>query len=235
MKKHLFPFFFLTFLIVSCVEDTKVFFNDPTLKIRFINADSLKKINDSLDITNIYISGVAEAIVYFNSGLNVLTDSIGELNDSIENGRTDYIETRDALIELESEFTVSLALMKENSSLLTEIKSGLSDIVNTIESGNLQVTSIKNIDNNAVQTFSDSAVTYNLPLSMNTNAARFSIEIEGVSYNLEVEYEKEEVVDEKRRIKILVSDVTIISYSGFDSTSCQSSNCENETPVKLYF
>ena len=231
----MFPFCFLFFLVWSCAEDTKEFLYDPSLKIRFINADSLKKVNDSLDITNSYIVSVTETIAYFNSGLNVLEDSISELNDSIDIGRTDYIEIRDALVELESEVTASLTLMKESSTLLTGIKSELTGIIDVIESGNIQVASITNKDNNAVQTFTDSAMTYNLPLSMNTNAAMFSIEIAGVSYDLEVEYEKEEVVDEKRRIKILVSDVTIISYSGFDSTSCQSLNCENETPVKLYF
>jgi len=235
MKKHLFPFFFLIFLKVSCAEDTKVFFNDPILKIRFINADSLKKANDSLDITNNYISGAGEAIVYFNSSLNVLADSIGELNDSIENGRTDYIEIRDGLIELESKLTSLLALMTENSSILTQIKSELSETIDIIESGNVQVTSIKNIDNNAVQTYSDSATTYNLPLSMNSNASNFAIEIVGITYNLQVEYEKEEVVDEKRRIKIMVSNVNVTNHTGFDSTSCQSLNCENETPIKLYF
>jgi len=125
--------------------------------------------------------------------------------------------------------------MKENSTLLADLKSELTDVINTIESGDVQVTSITNVENNSVQTYSDSATTYNLPLSMNSNVSKFSIEIDGISYNLEVEYVKEQVVDEKRRIKIVVSDVNIISHNGFDSTSCQSLNCENETPVKLYF
>ncbi|MEQ6121251.1 hypothetical protein [Reichenbachiella sp. MALMAid0571] len=235
MNKHLFPVFFLFFLVWSCAEDAEVFFNDPSLKIRFINADSLKKANDSLDITNSYIANVTEVITYLNSGLNVLEDSIDELNDSIDIGRTDYIEIRDALIEMESEFTSSLELMKENSTLLADLKSELTDVINTIESGDVQVTSITNVENNSVQTYSDSATTYNLPLSMNSNVSKFSIEIDGISYNLEVEYVKEQVVDEKRRIKIVVSDVNIISHNGFDSTSCQSLNCENETSVKLYF
>lgn len=234
MKKHVFPLAFLLALVISCAEDQEVFFNDPSITVRFINADSLQKVNDSLGITNDSILVLNDTVNYFSDSLVILADSISVLNDSIENGRTEYEQTRDDLQEIEADFTSSLELVNANSTLLSEVKSLLTSVVSTIESGDVLISSITNIQNNTAIGYTDSATSYKLPLSMTMDFSNIDIEIDGRVFPVEITYSREEVVDEKRRIRVLISNIAI-KDSGFDSVSCKSLNCENELPIKFYF
>lgn len=234
MKKHIFPLAFLLALVISCAEDSEVFFNDPSIKVRFINADSLLKANDSLAITNDSILVLNDTATYFSDSLLVLADSISILNDSIENGRTEYEQTRNDLQEIEADFMSSLELVNANSTLLNELKALLTSAVSTIEAGDVLITSIRNVAHNTAIAYEDSAALYNLPLSMTDGFSKIGIEIGGESYQLELTYDREEIMDEKRRIRVLISNVAI-KNSEFDSVSCKSLQCEDEQPIKFYF
>ena len=235
MKKHLFPFFLLATLIVCCAEEEEVFFFDPTLKVKFINADSLLTLNDSLQITNDSVTVVNDTLTYFSDSLSILEDSISVLNDSIDIGRTDYIPTRDDLVAIETTFTETVTAMEEVASLLADVITSITAVVATIEAGEVWVSKLTNTANGQSIAYEDTTDVYRVPLSMNSDDTDIEVEIDGSVYGFSLNYSREEGVDEKRRIQVLVSNIQVNSLTGFDSTSCVSNNCENESTVNFYF
>ncbi|MFY0654082.1 MAG: hypothetical protein JXQ96_18740 [Cyclobacteriaceae bacterium] len=234
MRKHLFPFLFVGIVVWSCAEDAEVFFNDPVVQVRFINADSVAFLTDSLSTTNDSIEVISDTINWYSDSINVLTDSLSILNDSIDNGRTDYVDIRDALQSTSNSFADNLDSANKISDELSQIRSSINAVINTINSGEVLVSSISNPITGVGVAITDSAPSYNLPLSMTTNSSVTVVEIAGQLYTIEWKYDTEEFVDNKRRIRVGISNLEIVN-SDFDSTSCNSSNCENEASIKFYF
>jgi hypothetical protein len=234
VKKHLFLFFVIAIITICCAETREIYFNDPTIRVRFINASSIAYLNDSLESANDSILIVADAIMYYSDSLKILTDSILVLIDSIDNGKNEYIQTKDDLSFVQIDFANQIISLEETSENLSEIKSQLTSTIKAINTGKLLVSSISNLNSGLSLNFSDSTTDYYLPMSMNSDNSSLAIEIDNNSYNIELGYEREEIWDDKRRIRLSISDLGIRSH-GFDSVSCESLNCENETPVKFYF
>ncbi|MFC2124998.1 hypothetical protein ACFLU5_09320, partial [Bacteroidota bacterium] len=133
----------ITAWFVGCQEcnDCGVLYEEPTVKVKFYNIDSLLKVD---------------------SALLVIEDSLGIINEEIENGDT-------VLIELKEE--------------LERIKSGLEKTQQDINNGKLRIEEVNGIG--ALEPFyfrdsttNDSLTSFQFPLSMNNNVSTFIIEIE---------------------------------------------------------
>jgi len=234
VKRHLFPFFLLTVIAFCCAETQEVYFNDPTIRVQFINADTLIHLNDSLEKTTAAIIVVNDTIDYFSDSLSVLTDSLFILADSIDGGRDEYIEIRDELLITQIAFLNTLILLEGTAEILTDIRTQLSSTISNVTKGEVLISSITNLENGSFLSFVDSAADYFLPMSMNADISRLAVEIGNKSYDIELAYIREDFLDEKKRIRVSISNLEIAKHD-FDSISCQSLNCENETPVKFYF
>lgn len=234
MKKHLFPFFLLTAIAFCCAETQEVYFNDPTIRVQFINADTLVHLSDSLETTNDSLVVVNDRINFFTDSLSALTDSLVILADSIDLGRDKYVEVRDELIIMQIAILNTLILFDGNAQILSNIKTQLSSTISDVNKGKVFIRSITNLENGFILNFTDSAADYFIPISMNSDISRLAIEIVDTSYDLELAYLREDFLDEKKRIRVSVSNLEVVNHD-FDSISCQSLNCENETPVKFYF
>lgn len=234
VTKHILPFLLLTIIAFCCAETQEVYFNDPTIRVQFINADTLVHLNDSLEITSDSLNVVNDTIDFFSDTLVSLTDSLIILTDSIDLGRNEYVQTRDDLLITQIAFVNTLVVLEQNAETLSTLKSQLSATIIDVNKGKVFISSITNSENGYFLNFADSASDYFLPMSMNTDNSRLAIEIDNNSYDIELAYLREDFLDEKKRIRVSISNLEIVNHD-FDSISCQSINCENETPVKFYF
>ncbi|MFT7162785.1 MAG: hypothetical protein ACI9GZ_003981 [Bacteroidia bacterium] len=234
VKRHLSPFFLLTVIAFCCAETQEEYFNDPTIRVQFINADTLVHLADSLEITNDSLVVVNDTINYFTDSLTVLTDSLVILADSIDSGKNEYVRVRDEFLITQIAFINTLIILEGNAETLSDIKSQLSSTISDVNNGKILISSITNLENGFFLSFVDSAADYFLPMSMNADISRLAVEIDNNSYDIELAYLREDFRDEKKRIRVSISNLEIVNHD-FDSISCQSLNCENETPVKFYF
>ncbi len=235
MKKHVFPLLVIAGMWLACAEDNEVLRYDPTVKVRFVNADSLSKINDSLSVNLDSISKLVDSLSVLSDSIRVLSDSVDVLNDSIANGRTDYIPTRDQLLTYETDLEQTKTGLDEQNDSLKNVNQKMVAVRNTIASGMVLVSGLTNASNGRSLSYQDSATVYNLPLSMTGQESSYVITIAGQNYELDVRYDLREVTNEKRRIVLIPENIEITRIAGFDSLSCKTSNCENETPVTFYF
>lgn len=234
MKRHFLPLLFLTVIAFCCAETQEIYFNDPTIRVQFINADTLVHLTDSLGKTTDSITSVSDTIAYFSDSLQILTDSLVILTDSIDLGRDEYVQARDELLVTQITFINALVILEENNESLTSIKSKLSTTIADVNKGKLYIAGVTNLENDLSLSYSDSATDYFLPMSMNSDVSRLAIDIDNKSFEIELAYLREDFLDEKKRIRVSISNLEIVNHD-FDSVSCQSSKCENETPVKFYF
>jgi hypothetical protein len=234
VKRHLFPFFLLTAIVFCCAETQEVYFNDPTIRVQFINADSLVKLEGRKSVVESTLDNLEDTLKFFINISDSLQDGLDTLNDLVNEGRTEYEELRGSILEDSIKNNIQVDFFESEDSVFTEERLLILNAISTIESGDLLISSITNLENGFFLSFVDSAADYFLPMSMNADISRLAVEIDNKSYNIELAYFREDFRDEKKRIRVSISNLEIVNHD-FDSISCQSLNCENETPVKFYF
>jgi hypothetical protein len=234
VKRHLFPFFLLTAIAFYCAETQEEYFNDPTIRVQFINADSLAKLEGRKSVVESTLDNLEDTLKFFLNMSDSLQDGLDTLNDLVNEGRTEYEELRGSISEDSIKNNIQFDFFEGEDSVFTEERLLILNAISTIESGDLLISSITNLENGFFLSFVDSAADYFLPMSMNADISRLAVEINNKSYNIELAYFREDFRDEKKRIRVSISNLEIVNHD-FDSISCQSLNCENETPVKFYF
>jgi len=199
--------------IISCEDDTiEIEGLSPKIEAKFINNDSLVKVNAAISI--------------INDELAIISDSIDYLDSVILAGDpTDYSENFQSLNTMESQ--------------LDSEKSDLQAIRSTINAGEVYVQRIAGTGGSGEVVFDigDSNRVFNLPLNINANNSEFLIYIQNNQYSIAFSYERDTLVRESR-IFIEASDIKLVDFTALDSVDfpCDTLNCKSfEASATLYF
>ena len=234
--KNLVIVFGLSLFVMSCdpCEGEKcgepVVF-EPTVGMVFINQDSLNSIDDSL--ARIVFNDSA-LTVHVNT-LNMLRNRLGEVQIGLDTGNT----------SLETEKNEILLLIDDNQadSLLFATKNLGSEIAlpilnttkSTITSGLLLVSNIYIPEAGTALSFSDSAMSWHLPLSFGGTFFKYQLMIDKEIFTIELDYENFTEVDEKGNALIKAKDIQIINHSFDDLEICEENCVYDEASFIFYF
>ncbi|MBL6446780.1 hypothetical protein JMN32_10685 [Fulvivirga sp. 29W222] len=202
----------LALATVSCEEnEPEITGIEPSFKIRFINQDSISKLNDSISIINADLQEIADSLVVIDT-----------LESRDENA--DYTANKEALNTYKKE--------------LNQDKSDLTKIINLINSGKVHLTSLEGQNGVGTLIYEDSLTLYRFPLNTNADFSRFIMTIDGNEYSLDTYYTRE-TVEEERYIVIKAYNFEIRDYSRFDSLKISQRDSinysSNEATVTAYF
>ena len=161
----------LSIFVAGCEEnDLEVSGAEPFFKVKFINQDSLTQLNSYINLVNGQIKSV--------------DDSLNVIEEREENGdETDYTEEINALN------------MQKDS--LDRQKLLFNNVIETINSGKVQVNRLSAEGGVGEITFSDSLTMFQFPLNSSADISRFFITIGNETDTLTVTYSREIVVEER--------------------------------------
>ncbi|MFY0599038.1 MAG: hypothetical protein JXR03_05165 [Cyclobacteriaceae bacterium] len=239
---RIFSFFFVMMALFTscepCAECGTPLLFDPTVKVKFINRDSLISLNDSISITEDSISNSNTFKDSLSTQVREWNTLMNMLRDSIDDGKDQYIADT---LKIDDSLTIAQAQIQLIDTAIVkteEVKVGLSSILSTVLSGKVLVDQVKILENEAVATYSDSSELYSLPLLMqNFNLTSFAIDIGDKSDTISFSYTTDLFVDTERRVEMRAFDIDTVSYT-YDSLlfECNTSEClSNEVLVTVYF
>ena len=231
-------FLLILFLLGVCAcdpcDDCNAVSAEPTINLVFINADSLSKLNDSLIVNKTRREVLEVSIAEFNDTLDFLVDSLQVITDSIENGgdmQAEHLSVESAISDAEDEKLTKTDQVK----VLDSLSVIMNHVKTVINSGLLLVNQIEILETGSVLIFTDSAISYQLPLSFNKSFRNYSVTTGSEVNTLEVDYELFQEVDVSRNVLVRAQDIMIINHS-FDSlNSCQENCFDGESTYTFYF
>ena len=202
---------FSFFVLISCQEEELKIENlSPSVRAKFVNADSLSQL-DSL-------------IIDIDTLIAMNTDSAARLDTLIVNGdSTDY--------------SANFESLDDESDSLKSRRSFFNSVKTKINSGLLLVDRITGVGAEELTFDGDSLTRFNLPLDVNANFSEVFIEIEGILYTVSFTYQRDTVVSEGV-IRIEANNLNISTTTGFDSIYffCDTVNCNaNEASATFFF
>lgn len=208
---------------------------EPTIDLMFINADSLKQMNDSIDIAKANSSMLATLLIDLGDTLKFLGDSLTVIQDSIANGGS----LEDELTSIEgaiNDFTNNKTIATSDKKVQDSLTSVISEIVILLNSGKVPVHEIEFIETGDTLMYLDSAVNYTIPLSFDKSFTTYGITIDNFTYEIEVDYTIFEEVDEERNVLVRAKDIQIIlPINSFDSLQTCETCTDGEASFILYF
>ncbi|UII30136.1 hypothetical protein LVD17_17720 [Fulvivirga ulvae] len=202
----------LALTAISCEEnEPEITGIEPFFRVKFINQDSISKLNDSLAIINAELKGIADSLVVI-----------------------DTLENRDE----DADYTANKEALNAYKKALTEGKTDVNAIITLINSGKVYVTSLEAQNGIATLIYEDSLTLYRFPLNTNADFSRFIVTIDRQEYSLDAYYTRE-TIEEERYIVIKAYNFDIRDYAGFDSLKISQPDSinysSNEATVTAYF
>lgn len=210
-------------------EDCEPAVVQPSIAALFINQDSLMTLNVQIDSLDSIIGLNQELLSETNAFINILVDSLTRLENGLDTGNTDL---EDLVIRVEDQIDSSQTKtieFDETIALLEEDVQDLGSIVTLIESGNILVSRMTNLDNQVVVNYEDSSTQWSFPVDLNVDLVRYEVVINENSYDVSIGYEREQDVNFRREVILRINNIEIINYSGFDTVTL------NEKKLTLYF
>lgn len=202
----------LALTTLSCEEnEPEIMGIEPFFRIRFINQDSLSKLNDSIEVINAELKGIADSLVVI-----------------------DTLENRDE----DADFSANKEALNTYKKELNENKTDLNKIITLIQSGKVHISSLEGQNSAATLYYEDSLTSYRFPLNTNADFSRFIVTIDDQQYSLDAYYTRK-TVEEERSIVIKAYDFNILDYTQFDdlkiSQQDSTNYSSNEAIVTAYF
>lgn len=238
MKKLLSISTFL-FLIASCdpCNDCDSVAFEPTVLLKFINQDSIKNIDDSLNV----ISQIDSSLKATISSLLKAKDSLNKINDSIANGGT-LSQEKIAIESLISQSINDTSLFATRNKGADSIRNILNQTKSTINTGRIVVDQIKILGTNTSFSYTDtdSAEQWSIPLAYDGTFSQYEISIDKKLKDvIELSYENFTEVDEKRNVLIRAKNIRIVdkAYNEIDSiqSNCEENCIDGKTSFTIYF
>jgi hypothetical protein len=238
MKNHLILWSFLMYIIlIACQEDEENLLDEPKVKMILMNQDSLVQVNDTLQQISDSLSVLNDTLVYFRDSADVLQDTVLVLQDLIDAGQTQYQTAHDQLKGQLIFFQTEYNQFNQYDSILSVSRTGWIGVASKITNGNALISSITNVQNGNSVYYEDSATLWRLPLSNNLDSVSLVLVIADESYDLDVTYQRDIMVDERNNVVFQASDIEV-SSAKFDSVTwnCKNEDCiDYETTARLYF
>ncbi len=211
---------------------------EPVVKMKFINADSLIILNDTIEITTDSITSMNENKDSLTNKIKAWNKLLASLRDSIANGKVDYISDTIRLDDSLNLAQPQVTLLDTAIFYTSELQDSLSDLRTVILSGKVRLDQVTILENGYSTTYSERATVYSMPLIMqDANLTSFRIDLKGKSDTISFSYTTELYVGVERRIEILAYNIDTVNYT-YDSLlfECETSKCKsNEVLVTVYF
>ncbi|MDW3192364.1 MAG: hypothetical protein R8G66_08365 [Cytophagales bacterium] len=225
----------LLLLVWGCndCEECVTTVDAPRVSFVFLNQTSLDTLNTDLgaiDASLTELQTMATSLTASNVTLDSLLDS---LTARIARG---MIELRDDSMATANKIEANNQLLTSNAesqnSLNTE-RSDLTSIIATVESGNLLVDTVTNIETGTFQTFADSATAYKLPLDPNNAAISYAFSIASMEYDLTVTYTTSTSQSARRNILVGAENIAYTTTS-FDSVRVDPETNNTNATTTIY-
>jgi len=232
--KHL-TFILLLFVILTgCdpCEDCGTVTFEPTVEMIFINADSLKVLDDSLAFFAFNDSSLTSNIEI----LDTLRTRLEEVQTGLDTGNMSLQEEKEEIINLINERqtdSLSFATLNQNADSLISI---FNETRITINSGLLLVSEVTVPEVGSSLTYEDSATSWRFPLSFENDFSIYELMIANELYTIELDYETFTEVDEQRNVLVRARNIQVIDTVGFDSVDICQQNCvDGNASFTFYF
>lgn len=230
--KNCLSIFSIFLIIAACdpCDDCDSISFEPTVSFTFINQDSISSIDDSLAVFAYNDSALSTN----EDSLLILRDSLNVINESISNGgdfTTEKMNLEQWIAERQGDSTLFATKNKDADSLST--------VFNTtktlISSGLLLVDQIEILGASNVLTYTDSAISWNIPLSFDGSFTEYEVTIAGVTETIELAYDNIQEVDKQRNVLIRAENIRVINTSYDSLINCDENCIDGEASFTFYF
>lgn len=230
--KNCLSIFSIFLIIAACdpCDDCDSISFEPTVSFTFINQDSISSIDDSLAVFAYNDSALSTN----GDSLLILRDSLNVINESISNGgdfTTEKMNLEQWIAERQGDSTLFATKNKDADSLSTVFNTTKS----LISSGLLLVDQIEILGASNVLTYTDSAISWNIPLSFDGSFTEYEVTIAGVTETIELAYDNIQEVDEQRNVLIRAENIRVINTSYDSLINCDENCIDGEASFTFYF
>ena len=224
-----------------CADCGEPLVYDPTVRLVFINQDSIIQLTDSVDKNKDSITNLNTIKTSAVDSIRQLTDTIDALQDLIDDGNTEYQDELDRFNEISDSIEVVRDSVTSYASQVTQINKDLNATITLMKNGKVQLLEVILENNGRELIYEDSMSAFALPLLLGTvgeyTESNYSINIDQSYYEIGIGYETYENINEARlaRVRARATDIT---FSTFDSlnVNCRTTDCiSDETTVTVYF
>ncbi len=224
-----------------CADCGEPLVYDPTVRLVFINQDSISQLTDSVNKNKDSIKQLSTIKTTAVDSIRQLTDTINALQELIDDGSTEYQDELDRFTLISDSIGVVRDSVTSYSSQVTEINKTLNAIITVMNNGKVQLLEVILQNNGTELIYEDTMSAFALPLLLGTVGAytesNYSIKIDQSFYEIGIGYETYEIINEARlaRVRARATDIT---HSTFDSlnVNCRTTDCiSDETTVTVYF
>lgn len=223
-----------------CADCGEPLVYDPTVKMVFINQDSINQLSDSVNINKDSLSALSSLRTAANDTISNLTDTISALQDLIDDGNQEYSDELAYFTQISDSIEDVRTLLSNKTKVLDSLNKLLNAVVTTMNSGNVQLKNVVLQNNGTELFFEDSMNRFSLPLLLGTVGeymeTTYDMTIGDESYSISIGYETFETIDDARIARVRARNTDIV-FSSFDSlkVNCPTDCISDETTVTLYF
>ncbi len=235
----------LIYACEPCPDCGEPLYFEPTIDVKFINEDSLAGLDSTISILTVELSTLKKKKDSIDTEIRNWLKKIDQLADSIEAGKTEYIQDT---IDIRNNITSATDNLNTTILPIQKIKktndSTLQVARKSIASGFVKVNRITLLQTGKSLPPDTGRTLYKLPLLMNENATltSYEIDIENKVKEISFEYETEIRVDAKGKVKVRAFGIGIdtarakYTYETPPKIVCETKKCEdNEVLVTIYF
>lgn len=216
---------------------------EPTISIRLFNYDSLYKeggVEDTLDLIEEELELLEDTLDYFQDSASVVEDSIVVLTKLINDGDESWMDEKEALEAEKDRLEALYEAFEKEDSIVSAHNTYWTAVKTKIEDGELLISSITNVMNDRTVVYEDSSEIWYLPLDMNADSSKMSLNIDGTEYLLTLYYSRDIITNAYDEVVVQTwgFDEDMIFQSGFDSLflNCETSECiDKEAKIYAYF
>ncbi|WP_258097698.1 hypothetical protein [Marinoscillum pacificum] len=212
---------------------------DPSVKVVFINQDSINKVNVLVAFNDDSITKLTEWKSDLTDSINFLDDSLDALQILIDDGATEYQEAFDRITLFNDSLDVVRDSVTNYTSYVKAENTELKSLITLMNSGKVQLTSVVLLNNGTELIYEDTMATFSLPLLLGTVGeyaqSNYEITIIDTVFNLDFSYITYETVNEARVASVRARDLDILN-SDTVHVNCATTECiSDETTVTVYF
>ncbi len=191
-------FVLLNFGCDSCDECGEPLVQNLGVAIEFNHLTRIQEIQDSLVIVD---------------SVEVLNDSLMHIQIGLDTGNTTLEDEKLAVEALIDGLTTLRNEVNDLDSTLSAITTDLNAVITTINTNSLIVDQLVLLNTGESRIYSDSMVTYILPLSFTDGQSDYRIRIDGTDYFMSLTYVLEEEVNADRQFRLAATQVDTLNVS----------------------
>ncbi|MEQ8471837.1 MAG: hypothetical protein RIC35_11655 [Marinoscillum sp.] len=214
---------------------------DPSVKMIFINQDSIVSIKDSILFNTDSIARIDTVRLSLADSVRTLTDTINALNLLISSGNTQYVAQKNRFVGISDSLDVVVDTLNIYKTRIRSLNTEMNKVISAINGGSIQLSEVLLVTNNINLFFEDSMKSFSLPLLIgevgSEQETSYRVIIVEDTFYISLQYSSYETVDAARVARIRTRNIDTVSHS-FDSLNinCRTADClSDETTLTVYF